>query len=250
MKIDADAMSTFQGLRDIVAALRAPDGCPWDRVQTHSSLAPYLLEEASEVLDALEEGDPPRLCDEMGDLLLEVLLQVQIAEEMGEFTLADVIGGVAAKLVRRHPHVFGGVKLETPQQVVEQWEELKRAEREGDSVLAGIPVSLPALARAQALRRRAARNGFRWESVDGAWHKLREELAELERAEKPPQRQEEVGDALFALCELALRQANRRFSGRFQDMETRLHREGREMSEVPLEELPELWREAKRWWRR
>ncbi len=246
MKIDSEAMSTFQGLRAIVAALRAPDGCPWDRIQTHRSLAPYLLEEAHEALEALQEGQPQRLCEELGDLLLEVLLQVQIAEELGEFTLADVISGVADKLVRRHPHVFGDVKLETPEQVVEQWEELKRTEREDESALAGIPASLPALAYAQALQRRAAKAGFRWESIDGAWRKLREEIEE----------QEEVGDVLFVLCDLArwlevdaepaLRQTNRSFMRRFQEMEMALRKEGRQMSEVSLGELLALWRKTKR----
>ncbi|MFQ6019391.1 MAG: nucleoside triphosphate pyrophosphohydrolase, partial [Dehalococcoidia bacterium] len=230
-------------------------GCPWDRAQTHRSLMPYLLEEASEALEALEEGDQERLCEELGDLLLEVLLQVQIAEELGEFTLTDVVRGIAGKLVRRHPHVFGDDKLETAEQVVEQWEELKGEERADASALAGVPATLPALAGAQALQRRSHRAGFRWPSVDDAWRKLEEELAELSRAQTPAQREEEVGDALFALCdlarwlevdaELALRRTNRTFQGRFQAMESRLRGEEREMAALPLAELLALWRETK-----
>ena len=255
MNLSDETLSTFAGLREIVATLRAPDGCPWDRIQTHKSLMPYLLEEASEALEALEEGDPQHLCEELGDLLLEVLLQVQIAEEAGEFTLADVIGGIAAKLVRRHPHVFGEVKLETPQQVVEQWEELKKEERGGESALAGVATTLPALAHAQALQRRAARAGFRWPEVDDAWRKLEEELGELREAATPQQREEEVGDVLFALCdlarwlevdaELALRRTNRSFQGRFRRLEAKLRQEGRQLSQLPLQELLALWQETK-----
>ena len=143
-------LRTFSGLRKVIASLRGPGGCPWDRVQTHESLRPFLLEEASETLEALDGGDPAQICEELGDLLLEVLLHVQIAEEGGEFGLADVVYGVGDKLVRRHPHVFADATAETPEAVVEQWEELKREERGERSALSGIPAALPALARAQA----------------------------------------------------------------------------------------------------
>ena len=251
MKAQEAGKSTFEELRRIVARLRGPEGCPWDRVQTHRSLMPYLLEEAFEVLEALEEDAPGRLCEELGDLLLGVLLQTQIAEEAGEFALEDVTGGVAAKLVRRHPHVFGDGRLETPEQVIEQWDELKKREREGQSALAGIAATLPALAYTQAQQRRATRAGFRWRSVEGAQAKLSEELEELARAQTQEERAQEVGDVLFAMgelarwlevdAELALRQANRRFGCRFRALESRLDEEGREMAEVEEEELLALW---------
>src|SRR3990172_8884650 len=152
-------LRTFAGLRRIIATLRGPNGCPWDHVQTHESLRPYLLEEASETLAALDSGDRELLCEELGDLLLEVLLHVRIAEETGEFRLADVIYSIAGKLVRRHPHVFGEAVAETPEAVVEQWEELKREERGGASALSGVPDALPALAFAQALQRRGGGGG-------------------------------------------------------------------------------------------
>jgi tetrapyrrole methylase family protein/MazG family protein len=249
-------MRSFNGLRRIVAALRGPEGCPWDRVQTHLTLRPFLQEEASEALEALDEGDPARLCEELGDLLLEVLLQVQIAEEEGEFGLADVLHSVSDKLVRRHPHVFAEAVAETPEAVVDQWEELKREERGERSALAGIPPTLPALARAQAMQRRVVRAGFAWESDEQAWEALAEELRELREAETPEQRREEVGDALFALAGLAqrlgidaeeaLRSTCRGFGGLFQRLEETLRERGRQLSEMTLEEKLALWQEAKR----
>src|SRR3972149_554942 len=188
-------LRTFNGLRAVIAALRAPEGCPWDRVQTPQSLRPFLLEEASEALDALDGGDPARLCEELGDLLLEVLLHVQIAEETGEFGLADVVHGVSDKLVRRHPHVFGDATAETPEAGVEQWEGLKREERGERAALSGIPAPLPALARAQAIQRRASRAGFAWENVGQAWEALDEELGELREARTPAEQRDELGGA-------------------------------------------------------
>ena len=248
-------MRTFNGLRKIVATLRGPDGCPWDRVQTHQSLRPFLLEEASETLEALDDADPAQLCEELGDLLLEVLLQVQIAEEAGEFGLADVVYGVSDKLVRRHPHVFSDATAETPEAVVEQWEELKREEREGQSALYGIPGTLPALAHAQAIQRRAHRAGFAWERAEQAWEALGEELGELRKADTPEDRREEVGDALFALAGLArwlevdaeeaLRSSCRGFGRRFQRLEAAVRERGRELREMRTEEKLALWEEVK-----
>src|SRR3990172_4945098 len=203
MKPSKREMRTFAGLRRLVAILRGENGCPWDRVQTHQSLRPFLLEEASEALAALDDGDPDRLREELGDLLLEVLLHVQIAEELGEFRLSDVVYGITDKLVRRHPHVFGEAVAETPEAVVEQWEELKREERGDQSALSGIPPTLPALAYAQAMQRRAERAGFAWESAEQAWEAVEEELNELRQARTPEERREEAGDALFALANLA-----------------------------------------------
>jgi tetrapyrrole methylase family protein/MazG family protein len=248
-------MGTFNGLRKIVASLRGPDGCPWDRVQTHRSLRPFLLEEASEALEALDEGDPARLCEELGDLLLEVLLHVQIAEETGEFALSDVVHGISDKLVRRHPHVFGDATAETPEAVVEQWEELKREERRGQSALQGIPGTLPALAQAQAIQRRAVRAGFAWEETEQAWDALAEELEELRRAETPEERRQEAGDALFALAALAqrldvdaeeaLRSTCRGFGRRFRRLEAASRERGQSLTEMTLAEKLALWQELK-----
>ncbi len=255
MKPTQMQLRSFAGLRRVVATLRRPGGCPWDRVQTHSSLRPFLLEEASEVLAALDEGDPDRLREELGDLLLEVLLHVRIAEESGEFRLADVVHGIADKLVRRHPHVFGDATAETPEAVVEQWEELKREERGDQSALLGIPEPLPALALGQAVQRRAQRAGFAWERAEEAWAALEEELDELKRAETAEERREEVGDALFALANLArwldvdaeeaLRSTCRGFKGLFQRMEGLARKRGQDLRTLGLEEKLGLWEEAK-----
>ncbi len=248
-------LRTFNGLRKVVAALRGPGGCPWDRVQTHESLRPFLLEEASETLEALDGGDPSQLCEELGDLLLEVLLHVQIAEEAGEFALADVVYSVSDKLVRRHPHVFADATAETPEAVVEQWEELKREERGERSALSGIPATLPALARAQAIQRRASRAGFTWESAEQAWEALEEELRELRAAETPEEQRDELGDALFALAGLgrwlevdaeeALRSTCGGFGEHFQRMEVTLRESGRELPQMALKEKLTLWEKTK-----
>ena len=255
MKPSKRELRTFAGLRRLVATLRGPGGCPWDRVQTHRSLRPFLLEEASETLAALDEGDPDRLREELGDLLLEVLLQVQIAEELGEFGLAEVVHGIADKLVRRHPHVFGEAVADTPEAVVQQWEELKREERGDESALSGIPETLPALAWAQALQRRAERAGFAWESVEQAWGALEEELGELGRARTAEERREEMGDTLFALANLArwletdaeeaLRSTCRGFKRLFQHMEELARERNQDLREMDAGEKLALWEEAK-----
>ncbi len=256
MRVTKREMRTFNGLRKVVAALRAPDGCPWDRVQTHESLRPFLLEEASETLEALDEGDASRLCEELGDLLLEVLLHVQIAEEAGEFGLEDVIRSTTEKLVRRHPHVFGEATAETPEAVVEQWDQLKREERGGQSALTGIPGTLPALARAQAMQHRASRAGFAWERVEQAWEALDEELGELRQAHAPEKRREEVGDTLFALAGLArwlevdaedaLRSTCRGFQKIFERLEAVLREEGRDLAQMSTAEKLALWQRVKK----
>jgi len=248
-------LRTFSGLRKVIATLRAPGGCPWDRVQTHESLRPFLLEEASETLEALDGGDPAQLCEELGDLLLEVLLHVQIAEEGGEFTLEDVVYGVSDKLVRRHPHVFADATAETPEAVVEQWEELKREERGERSALSGIPATLPALARAQAIQRRASRAGFAWEDVGQAWEALEEELRELREAATAEEQRDELGDALFALAGLArwldvdaedaLRAASHGFQTLFQRLENTVREKGRDLTQMTTAEKLALWEQAK-----
>lgn len=250
------ASHTFDGLRQLVATLRQPGGCPWDRVQTHQSLRPYLLEEASETLAALDEGAPDHLCEELGDLLLQVLMHVQIAEEKGEFRLEDVLRGISGKLVRRHPHVFGEAVAETPEAVAEQWDDLKREERGPASALTGIPETLPALALAQAIQRRADRAGFAWESVEQAWDALEEELAEVKQARTASEQRAEVGDALFALVNVArwleadaeesLRSTCRRFSAQFQRVEEAARKQSRDLKEMATDEKLALWEEAKR----
>ena len=255
MRVTKREMGTFNGLRKVIATLRGPDGCPWDRVQTHESLRPFLLEEVSETLEALDEGDPSHLCEELGDLLLEVLLHVQIAEDEDEFRLEDVVQGISEKLVRRHPHVFGEATAETPEAVVEQWEELKREERSGQSALAGIPGTLPALARAQAMQGRASRAGFAWESVEQAWEALEEELGELRQADTSEKRREEAGDALFALAGLArwlevdaeeaLRSTCRGFQRLFERLEAAVREQDRDLTEMTTAEKLALWERAK-----
>jgi tetrapyrrole methylase family protein/MazG family protein len=249
-------LRTFAGLRAIVNTLRGPGGCPWDKVQTHDSLRPHLLEETHEALAALDEGTPPAICEELGDLLLQILLHVQIAEESGDFTMEDVAFSIGDKLVRRHPHVFADAVAETPEAVIEQWDRLKAGEASRQSVLDGIPPSLPALAQAQAIQRRASRAGFKFESVEQAWEALEEELNELRDAGTAERRAEEAGDALFALANLvrwyeadaedALRGAGLRFSGTYRRMEAALAANGIDLANQSIEGKLALWTEAKR----
>lgn len=256
MGISEGEMRTFEGFRAIIARLRGPDGCPWDRAQTHASLKPYLLEEAYEALAALDEDDPQRLCDELGDILLEVFLHVQLAEEAQEFTLADVIHGIASKIVRRHPHVFGEEQADSPSEVMVRWEELKRRERgPEDSALSGVPEAMPALARAHTFLARAASVGFEWPQTQDVLDKLGEELRELAQARELAHKREELGDVLLLLVNLArhldldaeesLRQANRKFYQRFTTMEALANEQGRSLADMPLAEQKALWEAAK-----
>ena len=254
---DLRAFPTLQG---IVTRLRAPGGCPWDRQQTHQSLAPHLLEETYEALAALDAGDPDKLCEELGDLLLQILLHAQLADEAGEFTLRDVVAGIAAKLVRRHPHVFGEVTVTGTDEVLANWEVIKRHERtereatEG-SILDGVPAAMPALAFAQTVQHRAARVGFDWPDVAGVWQKVEEELEEL-RAAPVAERPHELGDLLFAVVNLArwldveaedaLRQANNRFRQRFAYIEQACAAQGQHPEDLSLAELDAIWEKAKR----
>lgn len=250
------APSSLASLQDVVARLRAPGGCPWDREQTHHSLRPELLEEAYEVLEALDAGNADQLCEELGDLLLEVAFHIQLAAEAGEFKLPQVIEGIVAKLKRRHPHVFGEVKVTGVGEVLRHWEEIKREERgEKGSLLNGVPRTLPALARAQALQRRAARVGFDWQDVEGVVDKVTEEVKELRETRGEEAREKELGDLLFSLVNLArwlevdaesaLRLANQRFYQRFAQMERLAREQGRYLEEMSLAEQDELWEEAK-----
>jgi tetrapyrrole methylase family protein/MazG family protein len=254
------AASAFESLQETIAALRAPDGCPWDRQQTHASLRPHLLEEAYETLEAIDSGEAAALREELGDLLLQIVLQAQIASEAEDFSMADVVAGIQEKLIRRHPHVFGDLEVKDVEAVLHNWENLKageRAEAGGTrGALDGVPRSLPALAQALEMQSRAARLGFDWPSVEGVRAKMLEEWQELETAADEGGRADEVGDLLFAVVnyarwlgidpETSLRQTNARFRGRFGRMETEAGQAGRSLDGLPLAELDRLWENAKR----
>ncbi len=249
-------------LRAIVARLRAPAiGCPWDLEQTHRSLIPYAIEEAYEVVDAIEQDDMPGLADELGDLLLQVALHAEIADQSDEFEWNDVVRGLSEKLVRRHPHVFGEVQVSGASDVVRNWDQLKAAERERQppptSALDGVPNSLPQLKRAAELSRKAVKAGFEWPSRQGTLDKVREELGELLSANSLAERREELGDLLWIISKLArddgidpeeaLRAANRKFAMRFAEMEQIGREQGWEsLASRPFEELEAAWSEAKR----
>jgi tetrapyrrole methylase family protein/MazG family protein len=249
-------VASFEGLQDTMAHLRAPDGCPWDREQTHESLRGTLLEEAYEVAAAIDAGDILALREELGDLLLQVLIHTQIATEEGEFKMPAVIGGIDGKLKHRHPHVWGGREVSGTGEVLQRWEQLKREEKgEQRSVLDGVPAALPALQQADTYSRRAARVGFDWSDPDGVADKVREEIAEIEGAETPEALEAEVGDLLFAVVnwsrwlgvdpEVALRQANARFAHRFRAMERMARERESDMTALDIDALETLWQEAK-----
>ncbi|HYM50518.1 MAG TPA: nucleoside triphosphate pyrophosphohydrolase [Candidatus Limnocylindrales bacterium] len=242
-------------LIEVVERLRGPGGCPWDREQTHGSLRSTLLEEAYEVLETIDEGSMPRLREELGDLLLQVVMQATIAQEEDAFDLGDVADTVREKLVRRHPHVFGTVSVSGADEVVRNWEALKAREYQRESALDGVQRSLPALQWAWSLQKRAANVGFDWREVDGALEKVHEELSELREARTPEEREAEFGDLLFTMVNVArkmginpedaLRRTTGRFEARFRLMEEALRREGRSMAELPIEELDRYWEAAK-----
>jgi tetrapyrrole methylase family protein/MazG family protein len=252
--------TSFEAFQEVIAHLRAPEGCPWDREQTHESLRPHLLEEAYEVLAALDSGNPDAMREEFGDLLLQIVLHAQIASEYGEFRMADVLRGVHTKIVSRHPHVFGELDLKDAQDVLNNWERLKAAERQSKGekekgLLDGVPTALPALLQAQTYQERAARVGFDWPDVQGVLDKLYEEWKEFNEA--PTERQsEELGDLLFAAVNLArwysidaedaLREANARFKKRFAVIESAARSEGRRLDDLTLEEMDAHWNRAKR----
>jgi len=255
--IEHDNLGSFATLKEIIAKLRSPDGCPWDRKQTHASLRPYLLEESYEVLQALEEGTSQKLCEEMGDLLLQIMLHAQIAAEEGQFEIEDVIRGISDKLIHRHPHVFGGHKVKDAAEVELNWEVLKQEERqEGDSLLSGVPKQMPALAYSQSIQRRVAGVGFDWETVEEIIDKLAEEVAEINQAPDREEMAKEFGDLLFTLAnvarrldidlETALRSANQRFCQRFSYMEQVCRKRGVSFSGLSFDEQNALWEEAKR----
>jgi len=250
-------LGSFAAFCQIIAKLRSPDGCPWDRKQTHESLRPYLMEEAYETLQALEEGDMDKLCEELGDLLLQIGLHTQIAEEAGEFEISDVLRNINEKLIRRHPHVFGNTEVADAEEVALNWEEIKQGEGKNQkSLLDGIPKDIPALAYSQIIQQRSARVGFDWKEIEGVLDKVSEELEEIKQAQMHQQKVHEFGDLIFALAnaarwleidlEGALRQANERFCERFACMEELSRQRGISMNGLSIEELDALWGEAKR----
>lgn len=249
-------LRSFDGLRAIAHKLRSPDGCPWDREQTHATLKPFLLEEAYETLAALDSGDPRELSEELGDLLLQMALNTEIAEEAGEFTYGDVFEFINTKLIRRHPHVFADAEIETVDQQWKAWQQIKQAEKpDQESILAGVPKAMPALAYAQAVQERAARIGFDWPKLDDVLDKLTEEVGELRRAGTHDEQLDEFGDVLFVLAnvarwmkldaEEALRHTNSKFYLRFSGMEALARERDLKLGDVSLDEMEALYQEVK-----
>ena len=265
----------FERLVALQARLRAPNGCPWDREQTHATLRTYLIEEAYEVLDAMKSGDDAKFANEMGDLLLQVVFHSQIATEEGRFTVADVIREVHEKMVRRHPHVFGEKRAKDAAEVLRNWEQIKAQERKGEekqqgngaakaekehkSLLDGVPRGLPATMEGLQLTRKASRAGFDWDDAEGVFEKVREESAELRHVSErkdAARMEEEMGDLLFAVVnlarflqvdpEIALKNANAKFARRFRRMERLAAEKGQIFTEVPRAEKEKLWEAAKR----
>jgi tetrapyrrole methylase family protein/MazG family protein len=252
-----EKFNQFDTLVDIIARLRGPDGCPWDREQTHASLREALLEECYEVLEALDEGDTRKLGEELGDLIMQVVFHAQMAAEAGKFDIGDVIRNINTKLVQRHPHVFGSLKVQDADEVLANWDELKKKERGGDtSILDNVPKQLPALSYSQEIQSRAARAGFDWENIEGIIDKLVEEVREFKQTDSQEQRALEFGDLLFTLVNLArrlgidsesaLREANRKFYRRFSYMEEVCRKRGVNFAELSFDKQNALWDEAKR----
>lgn len=265
----------FEKLVAVQARLRAPNGCPWDREQTHQSLRTYLIEEAYEVLEALESGNDAKFAEEMGDLLLQIVFHSQIAREEGRFTVADVIREIHDKMIRRHPHVFGETRAKDSAEVLRNWEQIKAEERraegkKGDSksgidvpkeasLLDGVSRGLPATLEGFQLTRKASRIGFDWEDADGVFEKIREETEELKKVlgnPDPSRIEEELGDVLFAAInlsrflkvdpEIALRKANAKFARRFRAMERHARDSGREFKDLTREEMENYWEASKK----
>ncbi|MDQ6595394.1 nucleoside triphosphate pyrophosphohydrolase [Bacillus salipaludis] len=253
---------TFSKLRDIIAELRGPNGCPWDKEQTHESLKKYLIEESYEVIEAIDEEDFDHLIEELGDVLLQVLLHAQIGEDEGYFSIDDVIEGISAKMVRRHPHVFGNVKAENSKEVLQNWQEIKKQEKgeQPDSILSGVSKSIPNLIRAYELQKKAAKVGFDWQDIAPAFEKVKEELQEFEdelngKDKELKLAKREFGDLLFAFVnvarfldihpEEALFETNEKFIRRFRFIEEKVKESGKSFEEFTLEELDLFWDEAK-----
>jgi tetrapyrrole methylase family protein/MazG family protein len=251
----------FPELVELMAKLRGPEGCPWDRKQTPDSLKPFLIEECYEVVDALDEKSPDKIREELGDLLFQIIFHARIAEENHEFTIQDVISTNVEKMIRRHPHVFGDARLSTDKEVLANWEEIKKREKgyeERKSVLEGIPRHLPSLLRAHSLQERAARVGFDWSKIDEALPKLDEEIAEFKDSLKKKDAagiEEELGDLFFMLVNIsrfldvnpeeALRKTIGKFIHRFRHIEEHAANAGKSLQEMTLDEMEKLWQESK-----
>ncbi len=262
---EEQAGKEFDALVAVMAKLRAPGGCPWDRKQTFETIKSYLLEETYEVMDAIDRKDWEGLKEELGDLLLQPVFFAEMAQEQGLFTIADSLRSINEKLIRRHPHVFGEAKAETADDVKLRWEEIKKQERltkgsvEAASILEDVPRNLPALIEAEKISERAARAGFEWPSIDGVLEKVQEEAAELVEARANARQEEvehEIGDLLFTVVNLArflrvdpeqaLRKTNRRFRKRFGLLESKVEAAGKALTGTSLEQMEEFWQEAKR----
>ena len=257
----SETLNSLSKLIKITDTLMGEDGCPWDKVQTRESLKPYLVEETYEVLDALDANDPEKIKDELGDLLYQILFHSKISSLKGEFNFRDVIDNLSEKMVRRHPHVFKEGELNTPDQVVKQWEEIKRNEKNQanqKSILDNIPKNLPSLLRAQKLQKKAAKEGFDWDQISDVFDKLDEEIGEFKEAvlkKKSADIQNEIGDIIFVItniakcykidAEEALRSTNNKFIKRFQYIEQRIKAKGKTLKDSPLEEMERYWQEAK-----
>jgi tetrapyrrole methylase family protein/MazG family protein len=262
----------FNELIKVVQKLRAPKGCPWDRVQTHATLKPYMVEEVYEALEAIDSKDYKKLAEELGDMLLHIVMQAEMGREEKKFTIDDVIDSISAKMIRRHPHVFGNKKVKSVEEVWKRWEEIKAKEVQGKSdkvkgILESVPNALPALYRADKVQRRAARVGFDWNSVAGAWKKVYEEEAEIHRILKAQgsklktktknlRLKEEIGDLLFAIvnvarkldidAEEALQNATSKFMRRFKEIELHASKKGSHISKMTLPEMDRIWNDIKR----
>ena len=252
---------SFDRLVDVVAMLRSKNGCPWDLAQTHESLKADLIEEAYELIEAIDAKVPKKICDELGDLLMQVMLHSQIATDRNEFGVDEVIENLTEKLVRRHPHVFGSVVATDENEVLENWEEIKRGEdgnKDRKSSLDGIPHSLPSLQRAEKIQKRASRAGFDWDQTEDVLPKLQEEIDEIEesiRNDDITEIEMEIGDLLFSVVNLcrflnvqpeeALRKSTRKFADRFQRMETTLERTNKTFKDYDLSTLDQIWEQVK-----
>jgi tetrapyrrole methylase family protein/MazG family protein len=261
MNAKNDHDNPFRKLVDLMAALRGPEGCPWDRKQTPGSLKPFLVEECYEVIDALDEGNPDKVKEELGDLLFQILFHARIAQEQGHFSIDDVITAIHEKMTRRHPHVFGDEKLATDKEVLANWEEIKKKEKgheDRKSILEGVPKQLPSLLRAHRLQERAARVGFDWNHLNEALPKLDEEIAEFKQSLKEEDAgkiEEELGDLFFTLVNIsrflgvnpdeALRKTISKFIHRFRHIEEHAENAGRSLNDMTIDEMETLWQEAK-----
>ncbi len=248
----------FVDLVNIVEKLRSPEGCPWDKEQTHESLLPYFLEEAYEVIESVELKDWETLKEELGDVLLHILLQAKIADETNKFNISDSLEGINNKLVNRHPHVFGDDNIDASVEAKQNWEDIKHVEKKRKSRLDGVPNKLPALVRAQRLQEKASYAGFDHDNIEDAWEKLNEELNELKSAQEKKDIEnikEEIGDVLFSVVNLSrffdipaedmLRKTNRKFITRFQTIERELKEKGKKLENSNLEEMEKIWEKSK-----